>query len=137
MTPKLRGDRVRELRTALSLSQYDVSDELRRMGAEVKQSWLSQVERGGAGLRPEALTALAFLLGTSTDYLLGVTDDPSPREDLGAQVMLIERDEGRREELQRLFRAVEKLAPELKDEYYAMIEVLYRGLAARGKPRDN
>jgi transcriptional regulator with XRE-family HTH domain len=133
MANKVRGDRVRDLRKALHLSQYDLSGELRRLNTEVAQSWISQIERNGGGLKGDSLAKLAFILGTSTDYLLGATDDPSPRESLENQVMLIEQDTERREHLQTIFNGVAKLPEGIRWQYYDAIEALYRGMAVKAR----
>lgn len=133
MSKILRGDRIRELRQALGMSQMDVCEELRRRGIEVQQSWLSQVEQGKGGLKASALSALAATLECSTDYLLGVTDDPSARVDLENQVLLIEQDPERRAYVQQIFIGVAKLPADLRDEYYRAIDALYMGIAVKGK----
>jgi transcriptional regulator with XRE-family HTH domain len=133
MANKVRGDRVKELRKSLHMSQYDLSNELNRLQAPVAQSWISAIERSGGGLKGDALAKLAFILGTSADYLLGMTDDPSPRESLENQVLLIEQDPARREHLQTIFNGVAKLPGDVRGQYYEAIEALYRGMAAKAR----
>lgn len=133
MSRLLRGDRIRELRQALGMSQMDVCEALRRRGVDVQQSWLSQVEQGKGGLKTGALSALSEILECSTDYLLGVTDDPSARIDLENQVLLIEQDPERRAYVQQIFIGVAKLPADLRDEYYRAIDALYMGIAVKGR----
>ena len=45
----------------------------------IRQNTYSQYETGQRQLPIEALIKLAKFWGTSTDYLLGLTDDPSPK----------------------------------------------------------
>lgn len=66
--------RLRSLRDEQNLSQ----DALRRHG--VPQSTLSRWETTGAPKQFDALIGVARAYGVSTDYLLGLTDDPSPPE---------------------------------------------------------
>jgi transcriptional regulator with XRE-family HTH domain len=67
-----RGDRVEELRKKKGWTQQELAD---RIGKP-----RSTVSNYIKGRRPpaETLSLLASVLGTSTDYLLGITDDPDP-----------------------------------------------------------
>jgi transcriptional regulator with XRE-family HTH domain len=132
----IQGKRIRQLRQDAGLTQEEMVDRLRGLVDAVNQSHLSQVERGERGLTPETLAAVATVLETSIDYLMGITDDPTPRGNMEEQVILVERDPERREYLQRIFAGIERMAPERRAEYYRTIGLLYRGLAADSqKPR--
>lgn len=87
------GKRIRMLRTGRGLSQLELSRELKKHGVDVNNTFISQIENapleGEAGgddrekIKRPPLTlvvAAAKVLGTSTDFLLLVTDDPSPAE---------------------------------------------------------
>lgn len=65
--------RIRDLREDSDLTQQQVSE---RLG--MKQSQYSLYERGHRDIPTDILIKLAFLYGTSTDYLLGVTDERKP-----------------------------------------------------------
>lgn len=68
------GERLRKLRLEMKLSQGQLETY-----AGVSQSTISDLERGE--IAPKTLTAiigLAEYFGCSTDYLLGLTNDPSP-----------------------------------------------------------
>lgn len=65
--------RIRDLREDNDLTQQQVSE---RLG--MKQSQYSRYERGHRDIPTDILIKLAFLYGTSTDYLLGVTDERKP-----------------------------------------------------------
>lgn len=68
------GQRVREGRKAHELSQLELAGLL---GAA--QGWLSEVESGDhASMEVDTVRRLAETLGVSTDYLLGLTDNPTP-----------------------------------------------------------
>lgn len=133
MNQKLRGDRIRDLRKGLNLTQYDLANQVTRMGAELRQSWLSQVEQGRAGLRPDALRLVAAALNTSADYLVDATDDPTPRDSLEQQVMLLEQNEERREYLREIFNGVAKLPDDIRGQYYDALAALYRGYAIKAR----
>ena len=65
--------RIRDLREDSDLTQQQVSEHL-----GMKQSQYSRYERGHRDIPTDILIKLAFLYGTSTDYLLGVTDERKP-----------------------------------------------------------
>lgn len=70
--------RLQESRLQLGMTQKEVVWELKqRYGISARQSYLSQLESGvkDAPSLP-LLVALAHVLDTSTDYLLGITDNP-------------------------------------------------------------
>ena len=65
--------RIRDLREDHDLSQKDVADYL-----QMKQPQYSRYERGVRDVPTDVLIRLARLYKTSTDYILGVTDEPRP-----------------------------------------------------------
>ncbi|QJC52760.1 helix-turn-helix transcriptional regulator [Paenibacillus albicereus] len=65
------GKRLKELRTNRNLMQSDVAEALK-----VDRASVSNYEIGRALPKKDALLILADLYGTTTDYLLGKTDDP-------------------------------------------------------------
>lgn len=66
--------RVRELREDHDLTQREVAAELK-----MSQPQYFRYEQGYRDLPTDILVALARLYDTSTDYILGLTDDPKPR----------------------------------------------------------
>ena len=70
-TKKILGDRVRELRNIQSVSQMQLANAL-----GLTQNAIAMMERGYRGTTLEKLVLLAEYFHVSTDYLLGVTDDP-------------------------------------------------------------
>jgi transcriptional regulator with XRE-family HTH domain len=69
------ADRLRTARIQAGLTQTDLA---LRCGLNLPN--LNALERGkGAGVRGETLVRLALSLSVSSDYLLGLTDDPRPR----------------------------------------------------------
>ena len=65
--------RLRELREDHDYSQADIG---KRLGMSKQQYFL--YEKGNRDIPTPVLIALADLYGTSVDYLVGRTDNPSP-----------------------------------------------------------
>lgn len=137
MDYKLRGERIRSLREDLGMTQGDLASVLEKTVPGTNQSHVSQVERGEKGFRAETLAACAVALGTSMDYLMGLTDDPTAREDMAEQVILVEKDPERREYLQRMFTAIEKLSKAERERYYTTLQALYAGVAGQLRAEQN
>ena len=67
------GERIKKLRKENNLTQDYVSERLK-----ISHASISQYESGDREPSFELLVAFALLFNTSTDYLLGLTDNPSP-----------------------------------------------------------
>lgn len=65
--------RIRDLREDADLKQQEIADYL-----HIKQNTYSQYENGQRQLPIEFLIALAKYYKTSTDYILGLTDEKKP-----------------------------------------------------------
>ena len=65
--------RIKDLREDHDFSQQYVAEYL-----QMKQPQYSRYERGLRDIPTDVLIRLAKLYCTSTDYLLGLTDDPHP-----------------------------------------------------------
>ena len=65
--------RMRDLREDRDLTQWDVAAHLR-----CTQACYSNYENGRRDIPTDVLIALARFFGTSTDYLLGLTDVKQP-----------------------------------------------------------
>ena len=65
--------RIKDLREDHDYTQQYVSDYLK-----MKQSQYSRYERGVRDIPTDILIALAKLYNTSTDYILGLTDNAKP-----------------------------------------------------------
>ena len=63
--------RINDLREDSDYSQYYVSEYL-----QMKQPQYSRYERGLRDIPSDVLIRLAKLYNTSTDYILGLTDNP-------------------------------------------------------------
>ena len=65
--------RIRDLREDRDLTQKDLAEHL-----HIKQNTYSQYETGQRQLPLDILIALAGFYKTSTDYILGLTENPTP-----------------------------------------------------------
>lgn len=72
------GKRVTALRTARGISQKQMVAELREEGMDIGQSFISQIEKDVKRPSVEMLTAMVRVLRTTADYLLLLSDEPSP-----------------------------------------------------------
>ncbi len=70
------GKRIRLLRQDLGLNQATLVSELKKQGIEIGSSYISELERTDKVPSGTVLAGLAKVLGTTTDYLLMLTDDP-------------------------------------------------------------
>ncbi len=74
MVQNIFGERIRELRLKEHLTQGQLGE---RVGLTYKG--VSSIENGERGTTLDKLVALAQYFHVSTDYLLGITDDPTWR----------------------------------------------------------
>lgn len=65
--------RLRDIREDRDLTQRQVADYL-----HIRQNTYSQYENGQRGLPIDTLIKLARYFDVSTDYILGLTDEPHP-----------------------------------------------------------
>lgn len=72
--PRLRPVRVRELRERRNMTQPELASLL---GVNPRQ--ILRYEKGETDPNSETLGALAVILNTTSDYLIGLTNDPKPR----------------------------------------------------------
>ena len=77
---QILGERVRRRRMALGLNQTAFAD---TVGIPVPT--LSSIEHGHQSMYVERAVQLAQALGVSTDYLLGLSDDPGTTSERPAQ----------------------------------------------------
>ena len=75
-------NRIKELRQKRNITKIRLSTEI-----EVSQETISAYENDKAEPRLDNLVKIADFLNTSTDYLLGRTDDDSPLIDLANNVV--------------------------------------------------
>lgn len=65
--------RLKDMREDRDIKQKEIAAFL-----HIKQNTYSQYENGHRQIPIEALIKLADFFNTSTDYILGLTDDPKP-----------------------------------------------------------
>ena len=72
------GERLAEARRRVGLAQIDLAAAL---GDRYDQPMISNVEAGRRSLRLDGAVNAARELGVSLDYLVGLTDDPTPADE--------------------------------------------------------
>lgn len=65
--------RLKDIREDNDLTQKEVAEHL-----HIRQNTYSQYENGQRGIPIDTLVKLARYFGTSTDYILGLTDEQKP-----------------------------------------------------------
>lgn len=75
LRPGLQPHRVRELRIALGLNQPELASMV-----GVFATYIGAIERGINNPSSSVVAALTVALRTNADYLLGLTEDKSPRK---------------------------------------------------------
>lgn len=68
------GERIYQLRKANGLSQKELGE-----AVGLSHKAISTIESGTRGTTVDKLVEIAFYFHVSTDYLLGITDDPTWR----------------------------------------------------------
>jgi transcriptional regulator with XRE-family HTH domain len=115
------GQRIYKLRKRRGLTQEELAAAVNgtRYGLSIRgQSHISNMENSGGDKLPsvQVLAALAEVLETNTDYLLGLTDDDAPHSDLDDQVMFGTRNEREHRRLREMGEGFLTL-PETTQEY--------------------
>lgn len=72
------GKRIRILRQDLGMTQDEMHRRLVANGTEISRSYVSMIEKQDVLAGSHLARGLAKVLNTSSDYLLMLTDDPSP-----------------------------------------------------------
>lgn len=75
------GKRIRILRDDFGYSQPELVEILQKRGVPVSQSSLSRYERDESDVGGKVVAGIAKLFGVTTDYLLLLTDIPSPKDE--------------------------------------------------------
>lgn len=74
----ISGGRIREARLKLRLSQADLAARLQVEGILIERDSISRVEIGTRFVPDYEIPLFAKVLHVSSDWLLGLTDRPSP-----------------------------------------------------------
>lgn len=132
------GERLKELRKRFKLTQGQLETY-----AGVSQSTISDLERGE--IAPKTLTAIIYLAkyyNCSTDYLLGLTEDPTPTAHVApvthvAELVSISQQltEVRRLELLRIAEALYELEQEAAAAQPTLLETMLERLNHGDTPR--
>ena len=128
------GKRVRLLRQDAGISQKELVQRLaNKYGIRISRGYMSQIESQGKIPSSEVIVALAKELGTTTDYLLLLTDNPFPPSD-NVEYMSEEADEvarivdelppAKRRELLEIARTMRKMSLEEQRELQRDMEEL-------------
>lgn len=125
------GKRIRILRQDLGLSQEGLTYELAQKGVEIGRSYISELERTSKVPSGEVIAGLARVLGTSTDYLLMMTDNPFHVEAASEKNAIIVDDDFEREKVQQLVNEFSSLSAQDQD----MLIDLAARLRSMSKPR--
>lgn len=72
----MRGDRLKALRESLGLTQGELAEEL-----DISEPQIWRYENGESKPRGDVVIKFATLFGVSSDYLLGLTDNPGVHMD--------------------------------------------------------
>ena len=80
------GERLLQIRIQSELRQKQLGETL-----GISENAIGMMERGNRGTTIEKLALLAEVFHVSTDYLLGITDDPSRREDPPEEALILYR----------------------------------------------
>ena len=79
------GERIRAARRLRGLTQADLG-----AAADTTGGYISKVETGISGLLWEMLAQVARALGVSSDWLIGLTDDPMPADERAVDDSLVD-----------------------------------------------
>lgn len=121
--------RLRDLRVRAGFTQEELSQAVRDMiggKQKGKQSHISNLESTKATKLPSVpvLRALAVILETNTDYLLGLTDDDRPHGQVDDQAVLTIEDPEERALIQEAMEAMARASPEDKEYIAGLIRRL-------------
>lgn len=70
---------LRKLRNAKEMTQSKLCIELRKYNCYISRSAYAKYETNSRQIPINTLIQLAYCFNTSTDYILGITDNPSPK----------------------------------------------------------
>lgn len=120
------GTRLREMRERAGMSQEELSQAVSKMvGGKFKgrQSHISNLEKSHGDKLPsvQVLRAMAVILGTNTDYLLGLTDNWRPLGDINDEVVVTIEDDGERRMIQEMAEALADATSEDKRYIAALV----------------
>ena len=116
------GKRLRIHREDMGISQTELAQRMERYGVNVRSAHISGIERRGKAPSVPVLAAIARALNTSSDYLLMLSDDPSPYGESAPGTPLYIS-----EQADEIARIVDNLPPYRRDEllvHARMVEIM-------------
>lgn len=114
-------ERLKELRKAQNMKQSELAEQL-----GVSMYTVSVWERGQRRPEYDNLDALCETFQVNLGYLLGTSDDPTPPGKASDEEFARWEEEGERESLEHIFKAMTKLSQTSKRIISAAIEAAYR-----------
>ena len=107
------GERLRTLRMSAGLSQKKLAEQL-----NVRHTTISRIEKGEREPSLQLLNLIADFFNVSVDYLLGRTDDPTPKgKDFNVSSYLSTNVLKTPDELEKLGKRLIEIANELREEF--------------------
>lgn len=134
------GKRQRLLRMDLQMTQKDLADAVTRHGVQMGQGYVSELERTDKVPLGDVVAAVAKVLNTSTDFLLQMTDDATPLNDINnkdnyispqageAATIIDNLDEDTRDAVMALLRYMDNRDTERRDLHVEMAALLTAGI---------
>lgn len=118
------GKRIKLLRTGRDMNQKQLQAALKEHGVEVGSSFLSQLESSSKQPSLEMLIALAKVLNTTTDFLLMLTDDPSPSGSTDSQIVVDVSDRTERALIEDWLELMQDMEPERRESILRAVRLL-------------
>jgi transcriptional regulator with XRE-family HTH domain len=118
------GKRIKALRTSRDINQKELVAALKKQGVDVGPSFISQVESNRKQPPLELLVGLAKVLGTTTDYLLMVTNDPTPNAATDSQLIIDVQDRSDRALLEEWVEVMQDISPERRESILRSVRLL-------------
>ena len=126
------GKRIKALRTSRDINQKELVAALKGQGVDVGPSFLSQIESSRKTPSIELLIALAKSLGTTTDYLLMLTNDPAPSASTESQIVIDVQDAAERALIEEWVDVMQDIEPERRENVLRSVRLM---LSALQSPR--
>lgn len=118
------GKRIRLLRDSRDMNQKALQSALKGYGIDVGASFLSQIESSRKQPSLELVVALARVLGTTTDFLLMLTDNPAPPTSTESQVVIDVQDRRERAIIEEWIDVMQDIEPERRESVLRSLRLL-------------
>ncbi len=104
---------------------------LHEAGVRLRQSYLSQLERGDKTPTGEIVAGIAKVLNTTTDYLLLMNDDPAPALSIEQQIRAQARTDKERELFEELIELIRGMPSEQQQLALDAVQLIRKAGRAR------